>query len=37
MKVEKKGISKLNLTDIDLDNTKIFFNQDLSPYYKLVN
>ena len=35
MKV-KKYFSKLNLTDIDLENTKIFINQSLSPYYKLL-
>ena len=34
MKV-KKDISKLNLTDIDLGNTKIFINQSLCPYYKI--
>ena len=35
MKV-KKDLSKLNLTDIDLDNTKIFINQSPCPYYKLL-
>ena len=36
MKV-KKDISKLNLTDIDLGNTKIFINQSLCPYYKIYH
>ena len=35
MKV-KKDLSKLNLTNIDEDNTKIFINQSLCPYYKLL-
>ena len=35
MKV-KKDLSKLNLTDIDLSNTKIYINQSLCPYYKLI-
>ena len=35
MKV-KKDLSKLNLSDIDLGNTKIFINQSLCPYYKLL-
>ena len=35
MKV-KKDISTLNLTDIDLGNAKIFNNQSLCPYYKLL-
>ena len=35
MKV-KKDLSKLNLTDTDLGNTKIFINQSLCPYYKLL-
>ena len=35
MKV-KKDLSKLNLTDIDLGNTKIFINQSLCPYYKFL-
>ena len=33
MKV-KKELSKLNSTDIDLGNAKIFINQSLYPYYK---
>ena len=33
MKV-KKDISKVSLIDINLDNTKIFINQSLCPYYK---
>ena len=32
----KKDLSKLNLTDIDLGNTKIFINQSLCPYFKLL-
>ena len=35
MKV-KKDLSKLNSTDIDLGNTKIFINQSLCPYYELL-
>ena len=35
MNVEK-GLSKLNLTDIDLDNTKVYITQILCPYYKLL-
>ena len=35
MKV-KKDLSKLNLTDTDLSNTKIFINQSLCLYYKLL-
>ena len=35
MNVEK-GLSKLNLTDIDLDNTKVYTTQILCPYYKLL-
>ena len=35
MKV-KKDLSILNLTDINLSNTKIFINQSLSLYYKLL-
>ena len=35
MKV-KKDFSKLNLTDIDLGNTKISVNQSLCPYYKFL-
>ena len=31
----KKDLSKLNLTDTDLGNTKIFINQSLCPYYKI--
>ena len=30
----KKELSKLNSTDIDLGNAKIFINQSLYPYYK---
>ena len=36
LKKVKKDLSKLNLTDIDLGNTKIFINQSLCPYYKLL-
>ena len=32
----KKDLSKLNLTDLDLGNTKISINQSLCPYYKLL-
>ena len=35
MKV-KKDLSNLNLTDTDLGNTKIFINQSLCLYYKLL-
>ena len=35
MKV-KKDLSKLNLTGVDLYDTKIYINQSLSPYYKLL-
>ena len=35
MKV-KKDLFKLNLTDIDLGNAKIFFNHSLSPHHKLL-
>ena len=31
-----KDFSKLNFSDIDLGNTKIFINQSLRPYYKLL-
>ena len=33
---DKKDLSKLNLTDIDLGNTKIFINQSICPYYRLL-
>ena len=32
----KKDLSKLNLIDIDLGNTKLNINQSLCPYYKLL-
>ena len=32
----KKDLFKLNLTDIDLDDAKIFINQSLCPYYKIL-
>ena len=32
----KKDLFKLNLTDIDLDDAKIFINQGLCPYYKIL-
>ena len=32
----KKDLSKLNLTDTDLGNKKIFINQSLCPYYKIL-
>ena len=32
----KKDLSKLSLTDADLSNTKIFINQSLCLYYKLL-
>ena len=35
MKV-KKDLFKLNLADIDLGNTKIYINQSLCLYYKLL-
>ena len=35
MKV-KKYLSKLNLTDTDLGNTKVFINQSLCQYHKLL-
>ena len=35
MKV-KKDLSKLNLTDIDLGNTKIVIIQSFCPYYKIL-
>ena len=35
MKV-KKDLSKLNLTDKDLGNTRIFINHSFCPYYKLL-
>ena len=35
MKV-KKDFSELNLTDIDLGNTKIFIIQSFCPYYKIL-
>ena len=35
MKV-KKDLSKLHSTDIDLGNTKTFFNQSPSPYYNFL-
>ena len=30
----RKDLSKVNLTNIDLGNTKIVINQSLCPYYK---
>ena len=35
MKV-KKDVSKLNLIDIDIGNTKIIINQSFCPYYRLL-
>ena len=32
----KKDLSKLNLTNIDLGNTKIFITESLCPYCKLL-
>ena len=32
----KKDLSELNLTDMDLGNTKIFINQSVCPYYTIL-